>query len=126
MPFVPSRRQHARFVCRLELKISQAGSRAPMGATMLNIGIGGAYILSKSVLKLSTATLRVALGAETLSVDARIVRSAGTDPKDPQATYYGIEFARDGSTQGRLRLLVDRVRGGPQAGPPPTMSGYWR
>ena len=116
MTFIPSRRQHARFVCRLELRISGpgSGSRTAVDGVMLNLGMGGAYIMSKSTLKLSTATLRVTLGAETLSVDARILRGAGTDPKDPMATYYGIEFARDGSTQGRLKLLVDRVRGGPQ------------
>ncbi len=126
MTFVPSRREHARFVCRLELKIVGSGQRTPVEGTMLNLGMGGAYILSKGVLKLSTATLRVALGAETLSVDARIIRSAGTDPKDPQSTYYGIEFARDGSTQGRLKLLVDRVRSGPTSSGPDRMSGYWK
>ncbi|MBI4348560.1 MAG: PilZ domain-containing protein [Elusimicrobia bacterium] len=110
MTFIPSRRQHARFVCRLETKISGRGLKGHVDATLLNVGMGGAYLVAKGLLDLAPVSMRVTLGVETLSVDARVVRRAGPDPSDPRATFYGIEFARDHSTQGRLRLLVDRVR----------------
>lgn len=92
---------------------------------VLNIGMGGAYIRVKGTLKLKTVTLRVALGAETMSMEARVVRTGGIDASDKASTLYGLEFLKDSTNQGRLRLVVDRVRANTNLGMP-TMRNYWR
>lgn len=126
MTFIPSRRQHARFTCKLPLRISGAGAKAPVEGTMLNVGMGGAYVRVVGTLRLATILVRVAFGNEALSLEARVLRSAGVDAGDSRATMYGIEFLNDNSTQGRLRLLLDRVRTSSQGGAPSKMTGYWK
>ena len=110
MAFIPSRRQHARFACSLPLKVVGAGSRNPIEGTMLNVGVGGAFLALKGGPHSGSFTLRVTCGEETVSLDARVVRNGGSDPNDRQAGRYGVEFRDDPETKGRVRLLVDRVR----------------
>lgn len=124
MTFIPSRRQHARYTCQLPFKATGTGAREALEGTVLNVGMGGAYIRVKGTLKLKTLTLRVSMGAETLSVEARVVRSAGLDPKEKDVTLYGVEFTTDATTQGRLHLIVDRVR--TSSAPSISMTRYWR
>ena len=76
---------------------------------MLNVGIGGAYMRLKGTLPSGSSTLRIALGNETISLGARVVRIA-SDPLERLAHCYGLEFATDSDTRARVRLLVDRVR----------------
>lgn len=125
MTFVPSRRQHARYTCQLPFKAIGTGAREMLEGAVLNIGMGGAYIRVKGTLKLKTVTLRVALGAETMSMEARVVRTGGIDASDKASTLYGLEFLKDSTNQGRLRLVVDRVRANTNLGMP-TMRNYWR
>lgn len=115
MTLVPSRREHARFSCRLSLQAVGAGARGPLAGMMLNLGIGGALVSFNGMLTRTPFTLRVACGAETMSFAARVVRIAGLDPNDRQATLFGVEFLHDAESKARARLLVDRVRSGANA-----------
>lgn len=124
MTFIPSRRQHARYTCQLPFRATGTGAREALDGTILNVGMGGAYIRVKGTIKLKTLTLRVALGSETLLVEARVVRTAGLDPKDKDVTLYGVEFMKDSTNQGRLHLIVDRVR--TASAPGFSMTRYWR
>lgn len=112
MAFVPSRRQHARFACALSLFAIAAGGRGPLEGLLLNIGMGGAFVKLKGSLPKSVCTLRISCGQDTISVDARVVRIARSDPADRLAMFYGLEFLTDSSTKHRVRSLVDRVRSG--------------
>lgn len=115
MTLVPSRREHARFSCRLPSQVFGAGARAPLSGTMVNLGVGGALVSFIGMLTRSPFTLRVACGAETMSFAARVVRIAGLDPNDRQATLFGLEFIHDAESKVRARALVDRVRSGASA-----------
>ncbi len=109
MSFVPSRRQHARFACTLSLLAIASGVRGPLEGTMLNVGMGGAFVKVKGALPGGSCTLRITLGEETISLGARVVRIS-SDPVERLAGHYGLEFSTDSDTRQRVRLLVDRVR----------------
>lgn len=116
MAFIPSRREHARFACKLSMQALGAGSRGPMDGTMLNVGMGGALVRLKGLLPRSPFTVRVVCGEESMSLNARVVRIAGLDPDDRQWTLYGLEFIIDPQMFLRVRILVDRVRSGSNPG----------
>ena len=120
----PNRRMYARHVCRLSFTTLNTGGGALSG-TVLNIGMGGAYVRILGLLKVSRLTLNIALDKKILPIEARVVRSAGVDPSASNLTLYGLEFAKDIETQQRLRAILDYVRVRSNLGGPRTMSGYW-
>lgn len=124
MTFIPARRQYARYVCKLPCKVPAGGSA--LEGAILNIGMGGAYLSVRGTIKIQTVTMRVAFGEETFTVEARIVRKEGLDPREKDVSHYGVEFLKDTTTQGRLRLIVERVRVTGNGGAPATMTHYWR
>ena len=115
---------YARHVCRLGFTTLNTGGGALSGQ-VLNIGMGGAFVRVLGSLKVSRLTISVAVDKQTLSLEARVVRSAGVDPTAPNVTLYGLEFGKDVETQQRLRVIVDHVRARTNLGGPRTMSGYW-
>lgn len=120
----PNRRMYARHVCRLNFTTLNTGGGA-MSGTVLNIGMGGAYVRILGSLKVTRLTLNIALDKKILPVEARVVRSAGVDPSASNLTLYGLEFDKDMATQQTLRVILDYVRVRSNLGGPRTMSGYW-
>ena len=123
----PPRRLHARYLCRLPVRIAVPTDKVPVEATALNVGMGGAYLRVRGALKITALRLEIVQERSVVTLDARVVRNAGTDPKDSKYSYYGVEFAMDDRTLQRVRLMVDRVRSGSNTmtGTTLPMANYW-
>ena len=123
----PPRRLHARYLCRLPVRIAIPAAKDPVEATALNVGMGGAYLRVRGPLKITALKLEIVQERSVVALDARVVRNAGVDPKDSKFSYYGVEFASDDRTLQRVRMLVDRVRSGSNAttGTSLPMANYW-
>ena len=120
----PNRRMYARHLCRLGFTTLNTGGGA-MNGQVLNIGMGGAYVRVLGTLKVTRLALNISIENRTVSLDARVVRSAGVDPAASNVTLYGLEFAKDVETQHKLKVILDHVRTRSNLGGPRTMSGYW-
>lgn len=107
----PSRRQHARYPCRLGARIWEHGYPRKLEAVILDIGMGGALVRVKGTLPVpGEARLEVPVGEDPLLLKARVVRAAGKDPKDRAFEGYGLAFLLEGRSHLRLKRLVDQVR----------------
>ena len=107
---LPSRRVHGRFPCSLSVLIRPTGGRELAGE-VLNISVGGALLRVPGTLPSPQLALEIASGKDKVAVAARVVRSAGADPKDPKALLYGVTFQHDERSERKVRILIDRVRG---------------
>ena len=83
----PPRRLYARYTCRLPFKTSD---RASKEGTIVNIGMGGAYVRVRGTLTGKTLKLDVSVGSETLTLAVQVLRTTGIDPSDRTATFYGV------------------------------------
>lgn len=118
-------RQYARYPCDLEARILSKDLRRPLEARVRNLSMGGAMVSLKTALPVSRCRLEILDGTDRAAVDARVVRDAGPDPKDPRARCYGLQFEFTPRTEPKLRALVDRMRGGKGAPGAELKRDYW-
>ncbi|MBI4423964.1 MAG: hypothetical protein HY554_09570 [Elusimicrobia bacterium] len=107
MAAAPSRRLHARYVCRLPFT---TGDKSAQPGALLNIGMGGAYLRVRGTLREKMIRLDVEIGQERMTLTVRVAWSGGVDPSDKASTLYGIEFGTETHTREKVRLIVDRIR----------------
>ena len=121
---IPSRRLHARYNCRLTIKVSSARLREPIEAVVFNLGMGGAFMRVRGTLDDPQVKLEVPSGREFFTIEGRVVRAGGPDPKDSRYTFYGVSFAMTERSEQKIKLLVDRVRSNTPGISVP-MRDYW-
>jgi len=125
MPPLPSRRIHARYPCKLKIRVFIPRGKAGFDGEMLNVGMGGAFLRIGGSVDGASLQLDVESGRERLSLKARVVRNAGKDAKEPKFNFYGIQFSFTPETENHIRLLVDRVRSGASPGLSMPVRDYW-
>ena len=122
----PTRRLHARYLCRLPFVVLSPRSAKPVDGEILNIGMGGAHLRVHGTLsERQKSQLQVTVGGETFLMHVLVAWFPGPDPKDPTSNLYGVRFPTDDMNQLQVKVAVDRVRsqGGPAA--PRVMRNYW-
>lgn len=125
MAAYPSRRLHARYPCKLKVRVFTARGREGVDGELLNVGMGGAFLRVSGTLDGGMLQLDVESGRERINLQAKMVRTAGKDPKDPKANFYGLQFQVNPRSEPQIRVMVDRVRSGGSVGYSMPVRDYW-
>lgn len=122
---LPPRRIHARYACRLPVKVFTPGVREPRPGELRNISIGGGFLRVRGELTKKQITLEIPAGKDTVSFPARVVRTAGGDPERATWSRYGLAFQVPFTEEHKLRRIIDAVRRN-QPGSKPLRRDYWK
>ncbi|MBI3550220.1 MAG: PilZ domain-containing protein [Elusimicrobia bacterium] len=122
----PSRRLHARFPCRIPVRIVQINHKNKLDAVLLNVGMGGALAAIEAQLEGDSVMLEFPKEHGGFYAEAVVTRHSGRDAKNPKLHLYGLTIRMHAGSpaENRFRALVDRVRTAVNTGPQ-VRRDYW-
>lgn len=121
-----SRRQFARFSCKVPVELFPAGSRTRLGeACFLDLSVGGALLETDFPLERGVAyDFRIIWNNGYQRLGGRVAWEIGSAPK-AKTRKYGISFNLTTDQEKQLRVMIDGVRrdGEPKQGR--SLKDYW-